>query len=203
MTELSVPVPLYMLRAAHELLKLNETLRFHINCLQVEVKGDAALLIATNGHVLLVQSISLEGDYGNGSFAVPREVLGLFPKVTKSNRDEIYHLSASTVLGPVLSFGWEQSEGDYPDWRWTLPADDYETSLGRYDPRYELLFNKISKILQAQNYQIHPNGERQPALVTFTKPTQAFGVIMPVKPANHPTQKPFEIWEHATQEEAA
>ncbi len=124
-------------------------------------------------------------------------------KVTKSNRDELYQLSASSVRGPVLSFVWKQPEGTYPDWRRTLPADDYEVSLARYDPRYELLFNKISKVLQAQNYQIHPNGETQPALVTFAKPTQAFGVIMPMLPANHPTKKPFEIWTHDTQEEDA
>ncbi|MGH0004562.1 hypothetical protein ACQU0X_31230 [Pseudovibrio ascidiaceicola] len=201
--DFSIPVPLYMIKAAHELLKTNEEHRYYINCLQVEVKDDAVLLIATNGSIMLVQSIDLDAEIGRGSFTIPRKVLDQLPKATKSNRDELYELSESSAQGPDLSFGWKPEKIDYPNWRRVLPSDGYEKAFAKYDPKYILLFSKIAKTLHAPSCQILPNSEPHPALVTFDGVEQAFGVVMPIKMTEHSTKKPFEIWEQEFQEEAA
>ncbi|KZK99174.1 hypothetical protein [Pseudovibrio sp. Ad26] len=199
-----VAVPLYKLKAALELIKTVDKLRPYINCLRVEVKDEDALLIATNGHALLAQSEALGTNGGRGSFEIPGQILDLLPKLTEGSRNELFHLSPTTVRGPVLNFGWEPTKGhEYPNWRRVIPSDDYENSVAKFDPKYALLFNKISKILQARSCHIHPNCEPNPALVTFDRAPEAFGVIMPMKMGDFPTKKPFPIWEHEAEEVVA
>ncbi|KZL17843.1 hypothetical protein [Pseudovibrio sp. WM33] len=199
----SIPVPLYKLKAAQKVLKTVEKFRAYLTCLRVEFKDDSALLIATNGYILLAQSVKLKENVGSGSFVIPRQIIEILPKLTKHNRNEPYLLTPTAVKGHPLSFGWENADFNFPNWRDVIPSDDYEKSLAKYDPKYVQLLNDIGTVLHARSCEIHPNGEPKPALVTFEQVAEAFGVIMPMKLGKLPTKKPFEIWEQETEEEFA
>ena len=141
------------------LLKIapKKDIRYYLNGALLEVNGDGAWLVATDGHVLLAGLVT-----GNietreqGRWIIPRDALEIAAKLKK--------YAVALVVGDRCSLGglpFEPVDGIYPDWRRVIgsPCDHRAHDWPQFDPELlhrvhdaGKLYEGITKAPAARSY---------------------------------------------------
>ena len=172
-------------------------IRYFLCGVLLEVRDDRAVLVASDGHRMLVlrPDERINGDdVRDGRWIIPRDLLANV-KVKKGGT-LILSLDqfGDTVARARIRAGGTESasptiDGNYPDWRRVVPSST-SGDWAHYDPAYVGDFGTVAEYLSGNrgNARIHHNGT-QSAPVTLGV-ENALGVIMPLRSDNLPYERP-------------
>jgi hypothetical protein len=128
-----------------------------------------------------------------GTMIVPRAVLEMVTKgfhnldmawITVKEQDKRGHVTRATIkTGAVMNdieFG--AIDGVFPDYTRVIPLRVEEAVPAQFQPEYLAAFAKVAKVHGHKNgaFHLHHNGNGS-ALVTFSRNTNAIGVLMPMR----------------------
>ena len=167
-------------------------LRYYLNGLSIEWNNELTRVIGCDGCALGVHSQVIEGNEGEGSIIIPRDVIERLPKRPK--HDAIVSITCTGVGdskkwaivagGVVINF--TPCDNAYPDWRRITHGLKTSGEAAGFNLDYLLAFEKAGvimgggKLRVGSRVRVHHNG-RDGALVTLDGAPDFAGVVMPLK----------------------
>ena len=171
----------------------SEEVRYYLKGVLVEPHpaGEGVLLVATNGHsMLVVHDATGEADQAG--------IVILSAEAQKSCKSGKFAQRLVTIDGNTAKVVEPEGDGfrtvaisekcfidgTFPDWRRVIPDVTQATSAGMYAAGCLVTFAKIAGVLsdaRKPTLRIASNDAGSPALVQFGDVPHAFGVLMPVR----------------------
>lgn len=180
------------LKAASRIMARND-IRFFLNGVQVQAIEKETILVATNGHILLVMRSDAENDVSEPTdLIIPASIVDeIIDKNHKIKRQKIELRGAEDgrykaklpVHGGNASLEFSSVEGKYPDWRRVVPKS-VSMEPCRYSPFYLSAFEKAARDTGAYKKQINTvvlqNG-KDAGVVLLQGNKDFLGLAMPIK----------------------
>jgi len=177
-------------------------IRYYLQGVCVDVRGDTVTLVATDGHRLLAVPVAADDIQSalEGTHILPREVLDAVkpakygknaapititlvqPATYQDEQGRTCKPSIEVTVTGQTTATTKLIDGRFPDWRRVVPA----TASGvpaQFQPEYLGDWGRVAALLGAKGKGvtavIHHNGDSG-ALVTFPT-SEAIGVVMPCR----------------------
>jgi DNA polymerase-3 subunit beta len=166
--------------------------RYYLNGVSLEWNHEKTRAIGCDGCALGVVSQFIEGNEGEGSIILPRDVIERLPKRPKN--DAIVSITCTGVGdskkwaivtgGVVINF--TPCDAQYPDWRRITHGLKTSGEAAGFNVDYLVAFEKAGvimgggKLRVGSRLRLHHNG-RDGALVTLDGLPDFAGVVMPLK----------------------
>lgn len=166
-----------------------KTARLYLCGVQIEKAEDGVLLVAADGHRLIVIN-DKEGTCEKNSLIV--KTTKHFLDATKKTKDELKERiinvtseGTATILKndpikAIVQYNDFVIDGDFPVWKRVVPWKLKKTSPAGYNYKYLNDFGKAAKELSGSDCISIKGTENGAAIVRFSGCDYAFGVLMPV-----------------------
>lgn len=174
------------------LLAGKKDIRYYLNGVNIEWDSMLTRVIGCDGCALGVVSQFIEGNEGEGSIILPRDVIERLPKRPKN--DAIVSVTCTGVGdskkwaivagGVVINF--TPCDAQYPDWRRITQGMKTSGEAAGFNLDYLMAYEKAGAIMGdgklrvGSRVRVHHNGA-QSALVTLDGIVGFAGVLMPLK----------------------
>ena len=132
--------------------------RFYLQGIHFEVKNEVLIMVATDGHRLMVVKQAVPGE-ADDSFIVPRDAL---EKLASKGELDISHVDGKiTIAQGNTSSTCLAVVAKYPDWRRVVPRGRMSGEHCSFNPSYLLDAEKAGILLGRKKYWLEwtPNGE--------------------------------------------
>ena len=165
-----------------------EQTRYYLNGVNVQVADGQAVMIATNGHMMLGARHATDGDAC--ACIIPLALIKSV-KLDKKAGD----MAEFTFDGKDIAIRYAGSiygsgaiDGTFPNWRAVVPREPASGDAAQFNPEYIAAFAGAARVAGGKNITIAHNGNN-PALVTWHD-DNTFGVLMPIRSDDIPTLAP-------------
>ena len=168
------------------LMASKNDIRAALNGVNLEIKNNNAMIIATNGHNLAAMA---NGGVSTDDidFIIPLDLIKNIKKSTKSDI-KLVNLTFNTeskmitLIQSGQTFINKAIEGDFPNWRNVIPAP-FTPGFNFYQMHLMAVFEKAGKLLDNKPEFYH-NADNVPGVVhiRLSDDRVYMGLIMPFKP---------------------
>lgn len=205
MTVITTYVNLRLLKAM-SVFGSKEAPRYYLQGVNIEIRPDHLLLVATDGHRMMIAKQQADSDGASEwgrSLIVPTAACAPFKLTHRDLRDNPFAvlvidteaLTATFRFNDSLSTTVKLIDGTFPDWRRVLPAvqDMKFGEVDQYNWHHVASFQKFAEDLQISRPYLRPHGGGPAAVLYQTSASdkfEAFGVLMPMRG----TEPPFPTW---------
>jgi DNA polymerase-3 subunit beta len=176
-------MPHFILDAAHfvainKYAASTEATRYYLNGVCIEVLDGKGVMVATDGHKLLVAPFD-PGATENGSYIIPSKLIANIKIVKKGEKNLSVHIGPQTVELEYngTRFVGQLIDGSFPDWRRVIPKEQ-SGEYAQFNGSYMKELDDAARMIGLSRAQVGMNGQA-PAWVSYASET-LFGVLMPM-----------------------
>lgn len=166
------------------------SIRYYLNGVYVEKADEGVILVATDGHRLIVINDKTGNCGEDGKIIRLSKNIILETKKSKLEKEErLVEISEDGELTirsqpegeKIVTYPHGFIDGTFPEWRSAFQWNIEKPSPSAFNAKYLNDFGRVSKELNGSEYISIKGTEDGPSIVNFYNCDYAFGVIMPVR----------------------
>lgn len=167
-----------------------DSIRYYLNGVYVEKADEGVILVATDGHRLIVIN-DKTGNCGEESkiIRLSKNMILETKKSKGEKKERVVKISEDGELSLIHQSDGKKIvtytdcfiDGTFPKWRSAFKWDIEQPSPSAFNAKYLNDFGRASKELNGSEFISIKGTENGPSIVNFYNCDYAFGVIMPVR----------------------